>query len=79
MDMAYLVNQIKAPSVGLRLRQGEVIAVNVGPASIDVQIAGDTNTLPQVKYLDSYSPTATDIIWLLANGSDLLAIGKQAQ
>ena len=78
MDMAYLVNQIKTPSSGLRLRQGKVIVVNTSPASIDVQIAGDTNTLPKVKYLASYSPTTNDIIWLLANGSDLLAIGKQA-
>jgi hypothetical protein len=78
MDMAYLVNQIKTPSTGLRLRQGKVITVNVSPNSIDVQIAGDVNTLPKVKYLASYSPTALDIIWLLGNGSDLLAIGKQA-
>jgi len=78
MDMAYLVNQIKTPSAGLRLRQGKVITVNVSPNSIDVQIAGDANTLPKVKYLASYSPTINDIIWLLANGSDLLAIGKQA-
>lgn len=80
MDMNYLVNQIKGDTniPTLRLRQGEVIAVNVTPNSVDVQIAGDTNTLPSVKYLDSYSPTTSDTIWLLANGSDLLVIGKQA-
>jgi hypothetical protein len=80
MDMNYLVNQIKGDTniPTLRLRQGEVIAVNVTPNSVDVQIAGDTNTLPSVKYLDSYSPTTNDTIWLLANGSDLLVIGKQA-
>jgi len=80
MDMNYLVNQIKGDTniPTLRLRQGKVIAVNVTPNSVDVQIAGDTNTLPSVKYLDSYSPTTNDTIWLLANGSDLLVIGKQA-
>jgi len=80
MDLNYLVNQIKGDTniPTLRLRQGKVIVVNVSPNSINVQIAGDTNTLPSVKYLDSYSPTALDIVWLLSNGSDLLCIGKQA-
>ncbi len=80
MDLNYLVNQIKGDTniPTLRLRQGKVIVVNVSPNSINVQIAGDTNTLPSVKYLSSYSPTANDIIWLLSNGSDLLCIGKQA-
>jgi len=80
MDLNYLVNQIKGDTniPTLRLRQGKVIVVNVSPNSINVQIAGDTNTLPSVKYLSSYSPTVNDIIWLLSNGSDLLCIGKQA-
>lgn len=80
MDLNYLVNQIKGDTniPTLRLRQGKVIVVNVSPNSINVQIAGDTNILPSVKYLSSYSPTANDIIWLLSNGSDLLCIGKQA-
>jgi hypothetical protein len=78
MDLSYLVNQIKVAPQGLRLRQGKVIAVNTSPASINVQIAGDSNTLPSVKYLSSYSPTANDTIWLLSSGADLLCIGKQA-
>ena len=80
MDLNYLVNQIKGDTniPTLRLRQGKVIGVNVSPNSINVQIAGDTNTLPSVKYLASYSPTANDTVWLLSNGSDLLCIGKQA-
>jgi hypothetical protein len=78
MDLSYLVNQIKAVPPGLRLRQGKVMATNNSPKSIDVQIAGDTNTLPGVKYLDSYAPQVDDIIWLISNGSDLLCIGNQA-
>jgi len=78
MDLNYLVNQIKASSQGLRIRQGQVMTVNVSPASVDIQIAGDGNTLPKVKYLDSYNPTASDTVWMLSFGSDLLVIGKQA-
>ena len=80
MDLNYLVNQIKGDIIAptLRLRQGRVVAINTTPNSVDVQIAGDTNTLPKVRYLASYTPTSSDTIWLLANGSDLLVIGKQA-
>ena len=67
MDLSYLVNQIKGDVSlpNLRLRQAEVITVNVAPNSVDVQIAGGANTLPSVKYLDSYSPTASDTVWLI--------------
>lgn len=78
MDLSYLVNQIKTTPQGLRLRQGKVVAYNSGPSTVDIQLAGDTNTLPSVKYLDSYSPTVDDTVWLLSNGADLLVIGKQA-
>jgi len=80
MDLSYLVNQIKGDVSlpNLRLRQAEVITVNVSPNSVDVQIAGGANTLPSVKYLDSYSPTANDTVWLISFGADLLVIGKQA-
>ena len=80
MDLAYLVNQIKGDTSTpvLRLRQGKVVTVNVGPATLDVQIAGGANTLPKVKYLSSYSPTANDTVWLISFGADLLVIGKQA-
>ena len=80
MDLAYLVNQIKGDTSTpvLRLRQGKVVTVNVSPATLDVQIAGGANTLPKVKYLSSYSPTANDTVWLISFGADLLVIGKQA-
>ena len=80
MDLAYLVNQIKGDVSlpNLRLRQAKVVTVNVSPATLDVQIAGGANTLPRVKYLSSYSPTANDTVWLISFGADLLIIGKQA-
>ena len=78
MDLSFLIKQIKEPSTGLRLRQGQVITINISPNSLDIQIAGDTNTLPYVKYLNSYNPTVGDTVWLISHGSDLLCIGKQA-
>lgn len=80
MDLSYLVGQIKGDesTPTLRLRQAKVVVVNVGPNSVNVQIAGGANTLPRVKYLSSYTPTANDTVWLISFGADLLVIGKQA-
>ena len=72
MDLGYLVNQIKASPQGLGLRQGKVITVN-SARTIDVQIAGDTNTLPSVRYASNYAPKPDDQVWLLNQGADLLA------
>ena len=80
MDLSYLVGQIKGTDnfPNLRLRQASVIATHNSPKRIDIQIAGDTNTLPSVKYLDSYSPTANDTVFVLTNGADILCLGNIA-
>jgi len=45
---------------------------------MDVQIAGDTNTLPSVRYLSNYAPKPDDQVWLLNNGADLMGFGMIA-
>ena len=77
MDLSFLVNQIRTADQGLRLRQGKVVIVN-SDQTIDVQIAGDSNTLPSIKYLSNYAPKPDDQVWLLNNGVDLLAFGMVA-
>jgi hypothetical protein len=79
MDLNYLVNQIKGDAIAptLRLRQGKVILVNAD-RTMNVQIAGDTNTLPSVRYLSNYAPKPDDQVWLLNLGADLLGIGMVA-
>jgi len=79
MDLSYLVSQIKGDIIAptLRIRQGKVITVNAN-RTIDVQIAGDTNTLPSVRYLSNYAPKPDDQTWLINSGADLLAIGMVA-
>lgn len=80
MDLSYLVNQIKGDTniPTLRLRQAYVVATNASPKTVDIQIAGDTNTLPSVKYIHSYAPTIGDTIFILTNGSDILCLGDIA-
>lgn len=79
MDLNYLVNQIKGDTIAptLRLRQGKVITVNAD-RTMDVQIAGDINTLPSVRYLSNYAPKPNDQVWLVNSGADLLGIGMVA-
>jgi hypothetical protein len=77
MDLNYLVKQIKANPQGLRLRQGKVVLIN-SDRTINVQIAGDTNTLPNIKYLSNYAPKPDDQVWLLNDGADILGIGMVA-
>lgn len=77
MDLSYLVNQIKAPQTGLKLRQATVITVNAD-RTMDVQIANDGYTLPSVRYLSNYAPKPSDQVWLLNDGADLLGIGMVA-
>jgi hypothetical protein len=80
MDLNYLVNQIKGETniPTLRLRQAYVVATNNTPKTVDIQLAGDTNTLPSVKYIHSYAPQVGDTIFILTNGSDILCLGDIA-
>lgn len=80
MDLSYLVNQIKTDTniPTLRLRQAYVVALHNSPKRVDIQIAGDTNTLPSVKYMHSYSPQVGDTVFVLTNGADILCLGDLA-
>jgi hypothetical protein len=55
-----------------------VVATNNSPKTVDIQIAGDTNTLPSVKYLHSYAPQVGDTVFVLTNGADILCLGDLA-
>jgi hypothetical protein len=80
VDLSYLVNQIKGADTfpTLRLRQAYVVATHNSPKRVDIQIAGDTNTLPSVKYMHSYSPQVGDTVFILTNGADVLCLGDLA-
>jgi hypothetical protein len=55
-----------------------VVASHNSPKRVDIQIAGDTNTLPSVKYLHSYAPQVGDTVFILTNGADILVLGDIA-
>lgn len=77
MDVSYLVKQIKAVPQGLRLRLAKAITVN-SDQTVDIQIAGDTSTLPSIKYLSDIAPKPDDQLWVLSNGADVIGLGMVA-
>ena len=66
--------QDSAPDPAVKLRQGTVQAIN-GDA-LTVTIGGSSTAVTGIKYLNSYSPTVADTIWLATDGRDWMALGK---
>lgn len=74
MDLDFLIKQIRSPQQNLRLRQGEVIAIN-SDYTIDVSIGGDSGVLPSVRYMSNFAPLIGYHVWLVVDNNDMLAIG----
>lgn len=60
----------------LERRQGVVVAVNNTAQTVDVQLGGDSTTIPGVATLSNYRATVGDTCWVDVNGPDLLAIDR---
>lgn len=63
------------------IRKGTVTAIAAGaaPPTLSVQISGDTTaTIAGVRYIDSYAPEAGDVVLIIKQGTDLVAIGEIA-
>lgn len=63
------------------LRKGVVVSVQntATPPTLTVTISGDTLQIPGVVYYEHYVPQATDVVHLIKQGTDLVAIGKVAE
>jgi hypothetical protein len=60
-----------------QLRQGQVIAINAPDNSCTMYLSGDlTVPVPGIKCLNSYQPVIGDTLWVVKNGSDMIALGK---
>jgi len=64
----------------LRLVLGMVYAIDAGPPpTVEVSIGHQgLENVPDVRYLDSYTPTVYDLVWMLVQGGDILVMGKLA-
>ena len=58
-------------------RTGTVTALNAGPpATVQIQIGGDTATDHPADYLDSFDPSVGDAVQVLSDGGYHLVIGR---
>lgn len=77
MDPYVIASVIGGKSdAGWVLRQGVIVSVQ--SYSVTVEVAGSTTDISGVKYLSAVPPLPGAGVWLLANGSDLLALGATA-
>jgi len=76
LDFQSIVGDFKSPPANLRLRFGQIVSVQTG--SVTVTVAGSTVTVSGVRYLNSYSPSASATVAMLTDGLDLLILGAIA-
>jgi len=62
------------------IRKGTVTAIATGsaPPTLTITISGDTTAIPGVRYIDSYAPEVDDIVLIIKQGTDLVALGEIA-
>lgn len=76
-DLTMQMQKVVDGLIRLQLRQAKVVSADATtPPTITITL-DDTN-ISGVRYFASYTPTANDNVWLLVNGSDILALGKLA-
>lgn len=77
MDPYVIASVIGGKSdAGWVLRQGVIVSVQ--SYSVTVEVAGSTTDISGVKYLSAVPPLPGAGVWLLANGSDMIALGSVA-
>jgi hypothetical protein len=61
------------------VKKGVVVGLETsGTPAVTINLSGDETTIPGVHYLETYSPAVGDIILLLKQGAELLALGTVA-
>lgn len=76
-DLVRALRESQAPAgIPLRLAQGVVQAV--GSGTLEITVGGSDQSIHDVRYFDSYSPTVNDTVFILVNGTDYIVLGKLA-
>ena len=78
MDFADIVRTIADQSNRIAIHYGKVTAKTNGNTRISVLISGSSTAVTGIRYLHSYSPTVDDIVVLLVNKGDIIALGDLA-
>jgi len=76
MEIADALAKIVDQNVRFAVHYGEVTASSGNV--ISVKISGSDTAITNIRYLDSYSPTVSDIVVLLVNKGNIFASGNLA-
>ena len=78
MDFADIVKSIADQNNRITIHYGKVTAKTNGNTRISVLVSGSSTAVTGVRYLHSYAPQLDDIVVLLVNKGDIIALGDLA-
>lgn len=78
MEFADIVKSIANQNNRLAIHYGYVTARTNSNTRISVLVSGTATAITGIRYLSSYTPTVADIVVLLVNKGDIIALGKLA-
>lgn len=78
MDFADIVTSIANQNNRIAVHYGKVTAKTNGNTRISVLVSGSSVAITGVRYLHSYAPQIDDIVVLLVNKGDIIALGDLA-
>jgi hypothetical protein len=78
MDFADIVRSIADQSNRIAIHYGKVTAKTNSNTRISVLISGSSTAVTGIRYLHSYAPQVDDIVVLLVNKGDIIALGDLA-
>jgi len=76
MEFADIIKSIADQNNRIAIHYGKVTARTNSNTRISVLISGGSTAITGIRYLDSYVPTVNDIVVLLVNKGDIIALGK---
>ena len=76
MEFADIIKSIADQNNRLAIHYGYVTARTSGNTRISVLVSGSTTAITGIRYLSSYTPTVADIVVLLVNKGDIIALGN---
>ena len=76
MEFVDIIRSIASQDNRLAIHYGKVTALTNSNTRISVLVSGGSTAITGVRYLNSYTPTVNDIVVLLINKGDIIALGK---
>ena len=79
MEFSTIIKGLVEQNSRIAIHQAVVQSSTAGPpASVTIRLSGDTTNISGIRYLSSYSPTNSDVVFCLINAGDIFVLGKLA-